>query len=131
MLFFFSHLMHYIFLYFMMVFNLLITSILLVFFFNDTAVAVLNTKLLSPSANVHVDVVNHVAQSMDAHAQQFNQNWRDYTIVFLVIIVIGTSILTCCVVTVICLYRRLLFQLLRHGSTAGAHPSAPAPFIIT
>jgi cell division protein FtsX len=82
----------------------------------------INTKALSPSSNVHVDVVNHVASSLYSHSQQFQSTWRDYSIVFLLVLVLGGYTLLCCGVIVVCLYRRLLFQVLRRSPTQQTIP---------
>ena len=77
----------------------------------------MNPKILSPCSNVHIDVVSHVAASLLSHSHQFQYTWRDYAIVFLLIIVIGTCMLIRCGITIICMYRRLLFKLLHRSST--------------
>ena len=110
--------MHYPILIYMMVFNILL---LLFSLFKYTAPAVLDAKLLSPTANVHVDVVNHVAQALHAHSQSFQQNWRDYLLVFLAVVIFGASIIACCIISIICLYRRLLFQLGRRALSTDGH----------
>ena len=78
--------------------------------------SVIDSKALSPSANVHVDVVNHVAGVLASHAKEFHHTWRDYSVIFLLVIVLGASVLLCCGVLVVCLYHRLLIQLV-HRST--------------
>ena len=85
---------------------------------DPTSQSFMNPKILSPSSNVHIDVVNHVAASLLSHSYQFQHTWRDYAIVFLLIIVIGTCIFIRCGITTICMYRRLLFKLLHRSSTA-------------
>ena len=77
----------------------------------------MSPKFLSPSSNVHIDGVNHVAASLLSHSHQFQHTWRDYAIVYILIIVIGTCISIRCGITIICMYRRLLFKLLHRSST--------------
>ena len=89
--------------------------------------AIIELKPLSPSSNVHVDVVNHVAASLTSHSQQFQHTWRDYSIVLLLILVLGSCFLLTCGITVVCLYRRLLIQLLhRSPSTRAGHLASAA-----
>ena len=78
----------------------------------------MNRKILSPSSNVHIDVVNHVAASLLSHSHQFQHTWCDYAIVYILIIAIGTCMFIRCGITIICMYRRLLFKLLHRSSTA-------------
>ncbi len=66
-------------------------------------------KVLSPAANVHVDLVNHVNSALESHTHEFHNNWRDYLLILLLfgIIVFG-------------IYRLLVakFALRRAASTA-------------
>ena len=73
------------------------------------------TKVLSPSANVHVDVINHVNSALESHAQEYHHSWRDYLLVLLVLAVV-----------IFCVYRRLLatFARRRPSSTLEAVTTA-------
>ena len=97
---------------------LIIVTIFMVFLPVNIFGAVIDSKALSPSSNVHVDIVNHVAASLAAHANQFHYSWRDYALIFLLVVILGTILLLCCGVVVFCLYRRLLFNLGRRSSSA-------------
>jgi hypothetical protein len=61
----------------------------------------------------HINVQNHVVGALQSYAGEFQHTWRDYSIVILLVVVLGACLLGCCYVTVIYIYRRLLFQLLR------------------
>lgn len=115
---------------------LFVTALILLLPFNGFA-GFFEPKVLSPSSNVHVDVVNHVAGSLMAHSQQFQHTWRDYAIIFLLVIVVGASLLGCCCVATVYIYRRILVKLLRHGTAQTAdgphgmsHPIR-TPYMIT
>ena len=45
-------------------------------------------RALSPTSNVHVDVVNHVNSALDTHASEFHHSWRDYLLLFLLIVLL-------------------------------------------
>ena len=87
----------------------------------------LKTKLLSPSSNVHVDVVNYVTGSLQSHVHQFHHSWRDYSILLLLVIVFGACFLTCCGLALVCIYRHLLIRLRRPSSPPldTVHPGPP------
>ncbi|CAF1373603.1 unnamed protein product [Rotaria magnacalcarata] len=70
-----------------------------------------NAKVLSPSSNVHVDVVNYVKGSIESHHEQFHHSWRDYSILLLLVIVLGTCFLSCCGIGIYCIYRNLLVRI--------------------
>ena len=117
-----------------MYFRYILIAVLVVLLPINLSGGLIDVKPLSPSANVHVDVINHLAASLNSHAHTFHHSWRDYALLFLLIIVIGTALLTCCVITVICIYRRLLFQLVRRSSAPrSAKPmrSTDPPYTIT
>ena len=101
-----------------MAFILFFFTAFLIFSSIRTSQSFLNPKVLSPSSNVHVDVVNYVATSLLSHSHQFQHTWRDYAIIFLLIIVIGSCVFICCGITIVCMYRRLLSQLLCRSPTA-------------
>ncbi|CAF1523700.1 unnamed protein product [Adineta ricciae] len=94
-----------------MVFNFIHLLVLLCLFSTAALASIIDSKPLSPSANVHVDIVNSMAASLQAHARQFHSSWRDYCVVYLMVIVNGLLILACCGLFVFCSYRRLLLQL--------------------
>ena len=54
-------------------------------------------KALSPTSNVHVDVVNHVNSALEAHSTEFHHSWRDYLLIGLLLILL-----------IFCGYRRLV-----------------------
>ncbi|CAF1691459.1 unnamed protein product [Adineta ricciae] len=86
--------------------------------FSPTALhSIIDSKPLSPSSNVHVDIVNSMAASLQAHSRQFHSSWRDYCILYLMVVVNGLLALTCCGLVFFCFYRRILVRLQR----------APAP----
>ncbi|CAF1219820.1 unnamed protein product [Rotaria magnacalcarata] len=70
-----------------------------------------NAKVLSPSPNVHVDVVNYVTGSIQSHHEQFHHSWRDYSILLLLVMVFGTCFLSCCGIGIYCIYRNLLIRI--------------------
>lgn len=103
----------------------------------NTLAGFIEPKVLSPSSNVHVDVVNHVASSLHSHSTQFQHTWRDYAVVLLLVVVSGSCLVGCCCIVIICLYRRLLFKLVRRdpakpvgGSVKFSSPSG-TPYMIT
>ena len=73
--------------------------------------------IVSPTQNVHVDVVNYIASSLYSHAHDFHYNCRDFAII-LIALTIGCS--TCCLfcgLTAFWFHRRVLRRL--------ADPSIP------
>ena len=74
------------------------------------------TKFLPPPSNVHIDVVNYVTGPLQSHVHPFHYSWRDYSILLLFAIDFDTCLLTCCGLTVICIYRHLLIRLGRSSS---------------
>ena len=82
--------------------------------------SLLDFKPLSPSSNVHVDIVNSMASSLQAHAHQFHSSWRDYCVIYLMVVVNGLLLLTCCGVFVFCFYRGLLLKLRPSPSSSTA-----------
>lgn len=71
-------------------------------------------KVLSPSSNVHVDVVNHLNSALDSHSSQFHHSWRDYLLIFLVLALI-----------IFFVYRRLVATFARRS------PHPPLDAVVT
>ncbi|CAF1480231.1 unnamed protein product [Adineta ricciae] len=65
----------------------------------------------------HINIVNSMAASLQAHSRQFHSSWRDYCVLYLMVVVNGLLALTCCGLVFFCFYRRILVRLQR----------APAP----
>ena len=83
----------------------------------------LDPKLLSPFSNIHIDVVNYLAASLLSHSQKFQHTWRNYAVVFLLIVVVGSCFLLYCGIAVVFIYRQLLFKL--HYSSTATHSGLP------
>jgi hypothetical protein len=86
--------------------------------------------ILSPSSNVHVDVMNHVASSLDSHAQSFHSTWRDYSLLFLLVVFCFGTVLLCCGIVFFCFYRGVLFRL-RNRSASTTQLTATSAHRIT
>ena len=86
--------------------------------------------ILSPSPNVHVDVMNHVASSLDSHSQLFHSTWRDYSLLFLLVVFCLGTVLLCCGIAALCIYRGVLLRL-RNRSVSTAHISASSTHRLT
>jgi len=84
--------------------------------------SIIDSKAFSPSSNVHVHIVNSMATSLQAHSRQFHSSWRDYCIVYLMIVANGTIVLLCSGFFLFCFYRRLLGQLQRSSPSRAAVP---------
>ncbi len=100
----------------LLVFNLPVAN--LGFFFR--------TKVLSPTSNVHVDIVNHVQSALDDHPHEFHHSWRDYTIVLLLVLVLGGCCCSCCIGFYFYVSRRLRAHL--NPRTSSTTTVATIPF---
>jgi hypothetical protein len=86
--------------------------------------------ILSPSPNVHVDVMNHVHSSLDSHAQYFQSTWRDYSLLFLLVMFCFGTVLCSCGIVLFCFYRGVLLRL-RDRSTSTTQLTATGGHRIT
>lgn len=111
----------------------LIITVLLIGFPIHAFAGFFEPKVLSPSSNVHVDVVNHVAGALDNHSQGFHHSWRDYLLLIISLLFVSVCICGCLYAA----YRRLLLNILRRAQTSPvltvndlSHPTT-RPFMIT
>jgi hypothetical protein len=70
------------------------------------------SKILSPSADVHIDIKNYVSGALQQHANEFHPTWRDITLVCLVILLLGLCCCGCCLGLFIYVYRKMRRQCL-------------------
>lgn len=96
--------------------SLLITILIILVQFHIILGFLFSSKIASPNSDVHINVENHVAGALQNHSLQFQHTWRDYSIILLLVVVIGSCCVGCCCAVVVFIYRRLLFQLVRHSS---------------
>lgn len=77
----------------------LILSLVLLLFTGTPADAFLfgRNRALSPTSNVHVDVINHINSALETHSTEFHHSRRDYLFIGLLLILL-----------IFCGYRRLI-----------------------
>jgi hypothetical protein len=73
------------------------------------------------------DSLNYHTASLNSHAQQFQYTWRDYSFILLLVIVIGDCILIYCSAAVVCIYRRLLIELVHRSIPPHTDRSSGSP----
>jgi hypothetical protein len=74
-----------------------------------------SNKDLSPTSNVHVDVINHVNSALETHTTAFQHSWRDYLLVGLLLFLLT-----------FCGYRRLAATFVRRPVSSSSDPTIPS-----